>query len=664
MYIAFGFGLPRWIRWRGQEPGAKKLTFKSYLQSVASSGPKVLEAIRHPRAQRTVHLGGPSLFRVPPDLSVESSGPHKVLVLGECVAVWIGGGSESIDCSHDFILINNYSVLPDTPPSALVSYDFQLIQIPLRSVLPEWEYLEIPFSDENGWQLLLDNSCSRLTQAFDGAMRYNTEHGLLTFVAGFLIPQQNPMGRLLPRDDPRNLVFVVESLNRHLVALVSSSENAHFFDMDQIASGIGKQFIQDDVVNAVSHGSFLNTFDFDRDQERIEPTKSIDNYFDIRTDLFRESIWTELRAMFRTLQQTDQVKLVVVDLDDTLWRGVVAEGGRSDETIEGWPMGIIEALQFLKKRGILLGIVSKNDEATIEALWEGIFGGRLRLDDFVVRKINWRPKADNLEEVLEELNLLSRSVVFVDDNPVERAGIAAAFPEVRVLGSELYHLKRVLSWAPETQVAFVSEESGRRSKMVQGQLARERERRRIPREEFLEGLGIEIRLATVLQVDRASSTRAIELLNKTNQFNTTARRWTVEDLNEFRGIGGSIIGFEVQDRFTDYGMVGVVVLRRTPDEMEITQVVMSCRVFGLDVEVAAMTEVINRMWGSTSGRLTGVIQRRSENQPCWDLFLRLGFGESDDGVWIDNGGFIPNRPFCASVKWKAGRQDPIETSST
>ena len=100
--------------------------------------------------------------------------------------------------------------------------------------------------------------------------------------------------------------------------------------------------------------------------------------------------------MYRTLRGIDQVKLVIVDLDDTLWRGVIAEEGDiSDETIEGWPMGLIEALQFLKKRGVLLAIISKNDEARIEGLWDRIMRGRLRLEDFVVRRINWRSKADN-----------------------------------------------------------------------------------------------------------------------------------------------------------------------------------------------------------------------------------------------------------------------------
>ena len=303
-------------------------------------------------------------------------------------------------------------------------YGFQLIQIPLRSPLGEWEYLALPFTDVDEWQQMVGARLSATHSGVEAAMRYNMEGGLLTFVAGFLVPQQNPMGRMLPRDDPRNLVFVVESLNRHLVTLVASHQERLLrrFRTDRL--GLGKQFIEDDSITSSSHGSFLSDWDFTA----------------TATESSRQVQWAEplpdpgRRVQTRRIvgagchepdgTRVDQVKLVIVDLDDTLWRGIVAEEGDiSDETIEGWPMGVIEALQFLKKRGVLLGIISKNDESKIEALWDTIMRGRLGLDDFVVRRINWKSKADNLEQILDEVNLLSRNVVFVDDNPLERAGI-------------------------------------------------------------------------------------------------------------------------------------------------------------------------------------------------------------------------------------------------
>src|SRR5205085_3701358 len=159
-----------------------------------------------------------------------------------------------------------------------------------------------------------------------------------------------------------------------------------------------------------------------------------------------------------------------VDLDDTLWRGVAAEQAEQTELYglprEGWPLGFIEALMFLKQRGVLLGIVSKNDEARVRAIWQRIYGDLIQMEDFAVRKINWQPKADNIEAILDEVNLLPKSVVFIDDNPVERAAVTAAFPEMRVLGANPYLWRRILLWAPETQVAALTTASATRTEMV------------------------------------------------------------------------------------------------------------------------------------------------------------------------------------------------------
>src|ERR1035441_6900192 len=164
-------------------------------------------------------------------------------------------------------------------------------------------------------------------------------------------------------------------------------------------------------------------------------------------------------------------ELLVVDLDDTLWRGVAAEGTLG--ILEGWPMGFMEALLFLKKRGILLAIISKNDERFILAYWKNIVQGQIALTDFAVYKINFRSKIENLAEILREVNLRPQNAVMVDDNPVERAAIQAGLPGVRVLGSQLYYLKRILLWSPETQQPAITRESGQKTKMVHAQLQRE-----------------------------------------------------------------------------------------------------------------------------------------------------------------------------------------------
>src|SRR5262249_7391214 len=146
---------------------------------------------------------------------------------------------------------------------------------------------------------------------------------------------------------------------------------------------------------------------------RIEPLLAMSHYYDIKWPaVLADSVWAEVVAMYRTMRQADAVKLVVVDLDDTLWAGVSGELETvGPEMIEGWYIGLAEALAYLKKRGLLLAIVSKNDDERIVSRWDQIFRGRLKLSDFAVRQINWQPKVANMETILTGVNLLPRNVV-------------------------------------------------------------------------------------------------------------------------------------------------------------------------------------------------------------------------------------------------------------
>ena len=286
-------------------------------------------------------------------------------------------------------------------------------------------------------------------------------------------------------------------------------------------------------------------------------------------------------------------------------------------------MGFAEALAFLKRRGMLLAIVSKNDETRIRELWPYIYGSRLELDDFASVKINWEPKADNVATVLQEVNLLPMSAVFIDDNSAERDDVKSTFPDIRVLGASPYEFRRTLLWASETQVAAITEESGRRTQMVQAQAERETSRSRLTRAEFLDTLQIHARLFGIDDLKDPRFARAFELINKSNQFNTTGHRWTQSECQEAFARGVTFWGFEVDDRFTQYGLVGVAIT----DGHHIAQFVMSCRVMGLDVELAVIAALLENM----DGQVTASTQETDANLPCRDLYRRCGFVEASDG---------------------------------
>lgn len=563
-------------------------------------------------------------YRCPVDLRVTDARPRRVMVIGSCLSTSWPQILENRypGCIAEHFLVNNATVLPEETPHPPGEYDFHVVQIHLRKLMREHEHFDLSNSDPADFERLFDTVRERLSEALAEYMRWNQAHGILTFVCNFLAPQQNPMGRLLPRYDLRNFVYFIEKLNEALGQELHQYKNAYLFDLDQIVSTYGRRWMQDDAVWILTHGAALSASDWEEDRNRLEPVEKVTAYYPMQTHDFVLHIWTELLAMYRTIRQTDMVKLVLVDLDDTLWRGVAAEEAEvSSVSREGWPLGFVEALMFLKRRGILLGVVSKNDEEHVLKLWGQIYGDLIRPEDFAVRKINWQPKADNIEEILAEVNLLPKSVVFIDDNPVERAAVKAAFPDMRVLGPNPYLWRRILLWAPETQVATITAESAARTEMVQKQVERETQRKRLSRAEFLASLEVRASLSEIASTSDSRFARAIELINKTNQFNTTGKRWTQQEISGFLRDRGRCFVLEVTDRFTTYGIVGVLLVRGN----DITQFVMSCRVVGMDVEIAAVAGVLEALAARGAVECGASLVHTSANLLCRDLWERCGF---------------------------------------
>lgn len=564
-------------------------------------------------------------YLVPDDLVVSNLLPRRVLLVGSCLAdVW----KSKFNCPYDFVLTNNLSELPDSPPQAAENYDLQIIQVPLRFVIPDNLFWSASFLDIEAYEKAFSVALDRMKFYLSLAGKWNKDYKILTFVSNFLVPQQNAMGRLAPRYDIRNPAYFIEQLNIYLAREVSTWSNAYVLDVDGIAAVFGKKYIQDDSVEIQTHASVLGNSNYEKDKERIEFIEPMDAHYELHIEKFVEAIWQQALAAFRTVRQADMIKLIIFDLDNTLWRGVVAEENEiTDQVIEGWPLGLFEALSFLKKRGIILAIASKNDESRIKGFWENILCGKFSLDDFAIIKINWNRKVDNIQEIMQLVNVLPRNVLFVDDNPVERAAVKAAFPDIRVLGTHPYYLKRILLWSAETQVVSVSRESSNRTEMIQSQVNRESLRSGMTREDFLTSLDVKVRGYVINSVEDSHFARSFELINKTNQYNTTGKRWTQEECRKLFSEGGCFYSFSVQDRFTDYGLVGCVLIH----DGIIIQFVMSCRVIGLDVEIRIITDVIEMVRRSGHSRIDAMFVETSANLPCRDLYEKNGFERSVGG---------------------------------
>jgi FkbH-like protein len=563
-------------------------------------------------------------FLAPTDLGVTDVAPRRVAMVGSCFLAGLNlHTSNPSGCEVDLFVANNATQLKPLEPGAdgALPYDFQIVQIGLRHVLRDATFWRLPYDDPAPFAQALRQSCRLIDFALDRRMAWNTAHGLLTFVANFMCPQRNPMGMLFPRFDLRNPEFFVEKLNEHLEKAVQGYRNAYILDLDRMAQSFGRRYAQDDVVAVLSHNALLAPRQ--DAAARIEPIPNLMLHYPATWPKeWPEAVWRETMAMYRVVRQADSVKMVVVDLDDTLWSGVIGEMAEIDAGIlAGWQIGFAEALMWLKKRGILLAILSKNEESRIREVFPKVFGDTMQLDDFAAVRINWLPKAENMREVLQAVNLLPRSVVFIDDNPAERSAMQQAFPDMRILGRNPFYLRQTLLWAPETQVAAVSAESAKRTEMIQAQLQREDDRKAVSADEFLRAAAPVVTLGRIDGVHHARFGRASELVNKTNQFNTTGKRWQAAEFTAFFARGGQMHVFEVQDSYTAYGLVGVVLI----EGGSIVQWVMSCRVLGYQIENAVMAVLITAMRAGGAARVAGQLVETDANFPCRDLFEKCGF---------------------------------------
>ena len=390
--------------------------------------------------------------------------------------------------------------------------------------------------------------------------------------------------------------------------------------------------------------------------QRIEAERAAvhDQFPDLKT--LREDLGGDPYARERVLAtahlsalisacRIDEIKCVILDLDGTLWPGVLAETGApfawspnvsSPFSFIGHYFGLHEALLSLKQRGVLLAAVSKNDDATVKELWrypDHYPKDRLlTLDDLVTWRINWDDKAGNIAAIAAELGFDLKALLFIDDHPHERERVRQALPEVTVWGEDLLGLRRRLLTEPRLQPPVVTQSSAARTEMTRHTLERERVRREYSnRDDFIASLDLKIDCRKLSATeDPLVFDRVAELLRRTTQFTTTGVAPTATEIaaaarSEVEGV----FVVHVRDRFGDHGLVGVGVVS---GEGEVRTFAISCRVLGLGIERALLDRITDDQKGRVIA-LTGRIVETARNLPVRNLYRSCGFTEMSDGIW-------------------------------
>lgn len=346
-------------------------------------------------------------------------------------------------------------------------------------------------------------------------------------------------------------------------------------------------------------------------------------------DVFR-AVAEDLLAAVNAMKGTSR-KLLVLDLDNTLWGGILGDDGRDNLKL-GSPGAIGEAFQefqkeiiALKNRGIILALASKNyEDNALEAI--NLHPEmKLALKDFSAWRINWEDKASNIIEIANELNLGLQSVVFIDDNPAERGRVAEALPEVFVPDWPEDPCDYVVALRKLTcfSVASLSDEDRYKTEM----LAHEKQRKALKasimnKREWLASMEMKLTIETV---NDNNITRIIQLLNKTNQFNLRTRRLTSSELEHWLCEGHQIFAFRVEDRFGDMGLTGIVGLGISETQIELTDFILSCRVMGRNIEHVMLKTAVEYASSKGFDQLILQYEPTPKNQPVFDFMKSEGF---------------------------------------
>jgi len=344
-------------------------------------------------------------------------------------------------------------------------------------------------------------------------------------------------------------------------------------------------------------------------------------------------------------------KCIVLDLDNTLWGGVIGEDGFNGIKLGPDPPGnafveFQKTLLSFHQRGIILAINSKNNyDDAIKVIREHPYM-QLRENNFASLKINWNDKVSNMREIADEINIGLDSIVFFDDDPVNREYVRINLPQVETveLPRDPSEFASILKHLNEFSVLKITQEDQQRGKMYAEQRKRNDLVKSSPDlEDFLKQLDLRVSIKTA---DDFTIPRISQLTLKTNQFNLTTKRYQESDIKKFAQDKNYLVGCaRVEDKFGDNGITGVfIVNKENPNEWFLDTFLLSCRVMGREIEKGILSYIVNKAKQSGVQQIRAQFIPTQKNKPVEDFLPSCGFKkESDYWVYSVNVPFeIPN----------------------
>ena len=488
--------------------------------------------------------------------------------------------------------------------SALIEYSPQIIYLALslRKLAPRIYY---QFSDlgvkERKQQL--EQIVSSLSDWIAIALK-NTQATIL--IGNFMQPCARNSGISDFSQSYSETEFYSE-LNLTLLRTIKNESRVHLFDIEQLASRFGKEQAQDTKMYYMAKIEWRENFLTTIAEEFVRYIKAIKGY---------------------------TKKCLVLDMDNTLWGGVIGEEGAMGVKVgQGDP--ISEAfLEFqykikaIKNRGIILAVCSKNNMDDALEVFEKRPEMPLKKSDFSAMAINWNPKHKNLQQIASELNIGTDSLVFIDDNPAECSLVTQMMPEVKTiqLPSDPATYPKLLDQLNEFEkVQILQDDLAKAVQYTQNEERKKFQQQTGDMESYLESLGTEIKLWEALEENLP---RVHQLFSKTNQFNLTTIRHSMAEVEEFcQSDSYDLTVISARDRFGEIGIIAIYLidLNREP-LLDINSLIMSCRAMGRGIETAIINHLKTKYLINKRGiQMISTYIPTQKNKPVLDLFEKQGF---------------------------------------
>lgn len=476
--------------------------------------------------------------------------------------------------------------------------DLVIISVDLKSLMGDLFFIPYSVSNEER-KRIIDSKLTQINSLLETLCK-NTSAKIIFH--NFEVPCYSPLG-VIENKQSFGFIESVRLLNSKLEEKWKENNQIFIFDYDSFCSRMGKV--------------------------RITDTKM---YYlaDMRVDInLIPELSRSYLAYIKPLSATAK-KCIVLDLDNTLWGGVLGEEGIEGIKLGPTPEGrsfweFQKSILSLFNKGVILAINSKNNLEEVMRVFKEHPYMVLKEEHFASMQINWQDKISNMKRIAEEINIGMDSLVFMDDDKVNREVMRKALPEVKVVDipedTSLY--LKTLESIDDFNSLELTEEDLRRGYMY----ATQRKRKEFMSaatdiSKFLKGLGTEIRIK---EADSFSIPRISQLTQKTNQFNMTTKRYSEEDMKKFLANPYLVLSFDICDKFGDNGITGVMIIKKEKTEWFIDTFLLSCRILGRGVEDALISYIAKLAKKEKMMKITGEFIPTKKNEPAKGFYEKKGF---------------------------------------